>query len=101
MGMAMERQVDGSLKGTQEGRRKGKVSIEGEKVIMVPYMEAHVPKYHHWMQDPSLLQATASEPLTLPQEYQMQLSWSQDPYSYPFLLPLFPSLSSFLFSPIS
>lgn len=64
-------------------RSKGSVcvSLEGEKVILVPYMEAHVPKYHEWMQDPSLLQATASEPLSLEQEYQMQLSWSRDPNS--------------------
>ena len=48
---------------------------------MVPYMEAHVPKYHEWMQDPALLQATASEPLTLQQEFQMQLTWTQDPNS--------------------
>ncbi|XP_042973943.1 N-acetyltransferase 9-like protein isoform X2 [Carya illinoinensis] len=58
---------------------KKSVSLEGKKVIMVPYMEAHVPKYHEWMQDPALLQATGSEPLTLDQEFQMQLSWSQDP----------------------
>nr|ADK92874.1 RimL/acetyltransferase-domain protein [Hypericum perforatum] len=57
----------------------GGVSLEGEKVIMVPYMEAHVPNYHRWMQDPLLLQATGSEPLSLQQEYQMQLSWTQDP----------------------
>ncbi|KAL0445404.1 UNVERIFIED_CONTAM: N-acetyltransferase 9-like protein [Sesamum latifolium] len=55
-----------------------KVSLEGEKVILVPYMKEHVPKYHVWMQDPSILQATASEPLTLDQEYEMQLSWIQD-----------------------
>ena len=60
---------------------KGCVSLEGKKVILVPYMEAHVPKYHEWMKDPSLLQATGSEPLTLQQEYTMQLSWSQDPNS--------------------
>ena len=60
---------------------KERVSLEGEKVILVPYMEGHVPKYHEWMQDPALLQATGSEPLTLDQEYQMQLSWSQDPNS--------------------
>ncbi|CAK9133345.1 unnamed protein product [Ilex paraguariensis] len=58
-----------------------KVSLEGEKVILVPYMKEHVPKYHQWMQDPALLQATGSEPLTLEQEYEMQLSWTQDPLS--------------------
>lgn len=57
------------------------VSLEGERVILVPYMKGHVPKYHEWMQDPALLQATGSEPLTLDQEYQMQLSWNQDPFS--------------------
>lgn len=58
-----------------------KASLVGKKVILVPYMKDHVPKYHHWMQDPALLQATASEPLTLEQEYDMQLSWTQDPFS--------------------
>ena len=60
---------------------KKRVSLEGKKLIMVPYMEAHVPKYHEWMLDPALLQATASEPLTLDQEFQMQLTWTQDPNS--------------------
>lgn len=58
-----------------------RASLEGEKVILVPYMKEHVPKYHQWMQDPALLQATASEPLTLEQEYDMQLSWTKDPLS--------------------
>lgn len=61
--------------------KKNGVSLEGERVILVPYMEAHVPKYHQWMKDPALLQATGSEPLTLDQEYQMQQSWNQDPNS--------------------
>ncbi|KAG7989842.1 hypothetical protein I3843_03G257800 [Carya illinoinensis] len=65
---------------------KKSVSLEGKKVIMVPYMEAHVPKYHEWMQDPALLQATGSEPLTLDQEFQMQLSWSQDPHKQTFIV---------------
>ncbi|KAL2246172.1 UNVERIFIED_CONTAM: N-acetyltransferase 9-like protein [Sesamum indicum] len=63
-----------------------KVSLEGEKVILVPYMKEHVPKYHVWMQDPSILQATASEPLTLDQEYEMQLSWIQDPLKQTFIV---------------
>ena len=62
------------------------MSLEGKKVILVPYMEAHVPKYHEWMKDPSLLQATGSEPLTLQQEYTMQLSWSQDPNKETFIV---------------
>ncbi|KAF9669592.1 hypothetical protein SADUNF_Sadunf14G0123500 [Salix dunnii] len=64
----------------------GGVSLEGEKVILVPYMEAHVPKYHQWMQDPFLLQATGSEPLSLQDEYQMQLSWTQDPLKRTFIV---------------
>ncbi|CAK7349092.1 unnamed protein product [Dovyalis caffra] len=64
----------------------GGVSLEGKKVILVPYMEAHVPKYHHWMQDPLLLQATGSEPLSLQDEYQMQLSWTQDPLKRTFIV---------------
>ncbi|KAK4437520.1 N-acetyltransferase 9-like protein [Sesamum alatum] len=66
--------------------KRMKVSLEGEKVILVPYMKEHVPKYHVWMQDPSILQATASEPLTLDQEYEMQLSWVQDPLKQTFIL---------------
>lgn len=49
-------------------------------------MEAHVPKYHEWMQHPALLQATASEPLTLQQEFQMQLTWTQDPNKQTFIV---------------
>ncbi|KAK6155301.1 hypothetical protein DH2020_009549 [Rehmannia glutinosa] len=63
-----------------------KTSLEGEKVILVPYMKEHVPKYHTWMQDPAILQATASEPLTLDQEYEMQLSWIQDPLKQTFIV---------------
>ncbi|XP_062150739.1 GCN5-related N-acetyltransferase 9 isoform X1 [Alnus glutinosa] len=65
---------------------KKRVSLEGKKVMMVPYMEAHVPKYHEWMQDPALLQATGSEPLTLDQEFHMQLSWTQDPQKQTFIV---------------
>ncbi|KAM1492266.1 hypothetical protein ACFXTH_024305 [Malus domestica] len=60
-------------------REKERVSLEGGRVILVPYMNEHVPKYHELMKDPALLQATGFEPLTLDQEYKMQLAWTQDP----------------------
>ncbi|XP_057461370.1 GCN5-related N-acetyltransferase 9 isoform X2 [Actinidia eriantha] len=63
-----------------------RASIEGETVILAPYMKEHVPKYHQWMQDPALLESTGSEPLTLDEEYQMQLSWTQDPHKQTFIV---------------
>lgn len=50
----------------------------GEKVALVPYKPEHVPKYHEWMKSPFLQEMTASEPLTLEEEYEMQESWHQD-----------------------
>ncbi|KAL1517883.1 hypothetical protein ABEB36_001589 [Hypothenemus hampei] len=53
-------------------------TIKGQRVILVPYRKEHVPKYHNWMQSKELQLLTASEPLTLDQEYEMQVSWQQD-----------------------
>jgi len=50
----------------------------GEKVILVPYRPEHVPRYHEWMKDPDLLEATGSEPLSLEEEVEMQQSWRDD-----------------------
>ena len=52
--------------------------IRGERVLLVPYKERHVLKYHSWMKDPDLLFLTGSEPLTLEQEYEMQRKWTLD-----------------------
>ncbi|XP_074519871.1 alpha/beta-tubulin-N-acetyltransferase 9 isoform X1 [Halichoeres trimaculatus] len=52
--------------------------LEGNKVVLVPYTEEHVPRYHEWMKSPELQQLTASEPLTLEQEYDMAKSWRED-----------------------
>ncbi|GIX93150.1 n-acetyltransferase 9-like protein [Caerostris darwini] len=54
------------------------IKIVGEKIVLIPYKKLHVEKYHSWMQSPELLELTASEPLTLEQEYQMQQSWYED-----------------------
>ncbi|KAK4058070.1 hypothetical protein OIO90_000809 [Microbotryomycetes sp. JL221] len=52
--------------------------LVGSQVVLVPYRPCHVPKYHEWMQDDQVLAATASERLTLEQEYDMQASWRMD-----------------------
>lgn len=69
------------------------VQIQGEKVILVPYKTEHVAvcglnhhtttpvsnrsyfnyqKYHAWMENETLRELTASERLTLDEEYEMQ-----------------------------
>ncbi|XP_006814750.2 N-acetyltransferase 9-like protein [Saccoglossus kowalevskii] len=52
--------------------------IEGKRVVLVPYKVDHVMKYHEWMQSTELQTLTASEPLTLDEEYDMQQSWWTD-----------------------
>ncbi|XP_025095137.1 N-acetyltransferase 9-like protein isoform X2 [Pomacea canaliculata] len=52
--------------------------IVGHKVILVPYESYHVPKYHQWMASEELQKLTASQPLTLQEEYNMQKSWRDD-----------------------
>ncbi|XP_078230714.1 alpha/beta-tubulin-N-acetyltransferase 9 isoform X22 [Callithrix jacchus] len=50
----------------------------GKKVVLVPYTSEHVPRYHEWMKSEELQRLTASEPLSLEQEYAMQRSWRED-----------------------
>ncbi|RUP48861.1 LOW QUALITY PROTEIN: hypothetical protein BC936DRAFT_143797 [Jimgerdemannia flammicorona] len=50
----------------------------GSKVILVPYKTDHVPQYHKWMKSPFLQEMTASEPLTLEEEFEMQRTWHTD-----------------------
>jgi hypothetical protein len=47
----------------------------------VPYHADHVPLYNAWMQTPELLELTASEPLSLEEEYENQVSWREDEQS--------------------
>jgi RimJ/RimL family protein N-acetyltransferase len=66
------------------------------KLILVPYSAHHVPRYHSWMKDPEIQQLTASEPLTLEEEYDMQRSWRTDADKLTFIVgvPDFPILQS-------
>ena len=59
-------------------RKNWNIKIVGEKVTLVPYRHCHVAKYHEWMKDPYLQEMTASEPLSLKEEYEMQTSWRDD-----------------------
>ncbi|KAL1958721.1 hypothetical protein VTO42DRAFT_3840 [Malbranchea cinnamomea] len=71
--------------------------ISSSKVLLVPYCSHHVPRYHEWMKDPEIQIATASEPLTLEEEYSMQRSWRYDADKLTFITCL--PLSSSLYSP--
>ncbi|KFA73755.1 hypothetical protein S40288_07345 [Stachybotrys chartarum IBT 40288] len=48
---------------------------ESDKAVLVPYEAHHVLTYHGWMQDPEIQEATASEPMSLEEEYENQQSW--------------------------
>ncbi|MCJ1477919.1 hypothetical protein MMC13_006593 [Lambiella insularis] len=65
-------------------------AISTSKILLVPYEKHHVPTYHEWMQDAEIQEATASEPLSLDEEYAMQSSWRHDPdkLTYIACLPL-------------
>jgi RimJ/RimL family protein N-acetyltransferase len=53
-------------------------ALSTPSILLVPYSPHHVPQYHAWMQSSLLQKLTASEPLTLDEEYAMQASWRQD-----------------------
>ncbi|KAK0200027.1 GNAT domain-containing protein [Desarmillaria ectypa] len=50
--------------------------LVGTKVVLVPYDECHVAKYHAWMENGELRTLTASERLTLEEEFDMQRNFN-------------------------
>ncbi|GAA5980192.1 hypothetical protein JCM10908_001569 [Rhodotorula pacifica] len=53
-------------------------TLATERIVLRPYRRWHVPQYHAWMQSEELREATASEPLSMDEEYEMQQSWRVD-----------------------
>ncbi|KAI0438540.1 acetyltransferase domain-containing protein [Xylaria telfairii] len=50
-------------------------AIHTSKILLVPYDAHHVGRYHEWMQNETLREATASDLLSLEEEYENQQSW--------------------------
>jgi predicted nicotinamide N-methyase/RimJ/RimL family protein N-acetyltransferase len=67
-------------------RDNWEISLHNGSCVLVPYRQQHVQKYHEWMQSEALLKATASEPLSLKEEYKMQRSWRDDPKKCTFII---------------
>ncbi|QSZ29366.1 hypothetical protein DSL72_003880 [Monilinia vaccinii-corymbosi] len=61
-------------------------AISTNKVLLVPYEESHVITYHEWMKDEEIQKATASEPLSLAEEYAMQRTWRTDADKLTFII---------------
>ena len=59
-------------------RINAETAVCTSRILLIPYEEHHVITYHQWMESPELQGLTASEPLTLDQEYAMQRSWRVD-----------------------
>merc|ERR1712086_888276 len=52
--------------------------ISSERTVLYPYRPEHVEPYHEGMKDPWLQEMTASEPLSLEEEIEMQRTWRED-----------------------
>ncbi|VUG15801.1 DEBR0S1_00386g1_1 [Brettanomyces bruxellensis] len=53
---------------------------------LVPYVAAHVLRYHQWMKDPYILEMTESETVSLEEEYALQKSWGRDAKKCTFII---------------
>ncbi|GBF93906.1 N-acetyltransferase [Raphidocelis subcapitata] len=67
-------------------RVNANTTITGQRVVLVPYRREHVPRYHEWMQSEELQELTASEPLSLAEEYAMCDAWRDDADKITFIL---------------
>jgi hypothetical protein len=52
--------------------------VFGRTILLVPYGKHHVIRYHTWMKNKEIQELTASEPLSIDEEYRMQQTWLND-----------------------
>ncbi|KAI1444825.1 acetyltransferase domain-containing protein [Annulohypoxylon stygium] len=62
------------------------VFVVGPRMLLEPYERRHVPTYHKWMEDEEIREATASERLTLEEEYENQVSWRESSDKLTFII---------------
>ncbi|KAK6954739.1 hypothetical protein Daesc_004708 [Daldinia eschscholtzii] len=62
------------------------IAVSTSRILLVPYDAHHVEQYHKWMEDPSIREATASERLSLEEEYENQASWRESPDKLTFIV---------------
>ncbi|KAI1761338.1 GNAT domain-containing protein [Hypoxylon sp. FL1150] len=67
-------------------RFNNNIALTGPQVLLVPYDPHHVPRYHEWMEDAAIREATASDRLTLDEEYENQTSWREAPDKLTFII---------------
>ena len=67
-------------------RHNANLVLRGARCTLVPYRREHVPRYHEWMKDPAIREATASEPLSIEEEHAMQEEWAADESKCTFIL---------------
>ncbi|PKS05322.1 hypothetical protein jhhlp_008696 [Lomentospora prolificans] len=64
------------------------IAVSTSRVLLVPYEAHHVPRYHTWMKDAEIQELTASEPLSLEEEYENQISWRESADKLTFIVCL-------------
>ncbi|EPS43066.1 hypothetical protein H072_2942 [Dactylellina haptotyla CBS 200.50] len=64
------------------------VAVITNKLVFLPYEASHVETYSEWMGSEAIREATASERLSLAEEYAMQKSWREDADKLTFILSL-------------
>ena len=60
--------------------------VSTRRVLLLPYTAALVPTYHAWLEDPWLREMTASERLSLEEEFAAQREWARDASKQTFIV---------------